>query len=240
MWVCSYSLWQLYSRNLTGVSLVSDQHILMLDEHKYSTTCEYLLESDDSLYLSDIVYMPPLLFSLVELILILFLVANKVIRFQITTYSRFRTIRLCFQLFSCLTCALQVIDYQWLWVNNLITPFFLVLYFRYLRVGIKTYFGYIYTSLPLIFLAGLNICLFAFLSKYIFYEQYMESSFGSLVFNLFVLQTTCNYPDVMMADYINTRLAFLFFFTFLVINYIILMNMLVGMVYMNYKHFLQA
>lgn len=125
-----------------------------------------------------------------------------------------------------------------LWINNLLTPLVLVLYYRYLRLGMVTYFGYIYTSLPLIFIGFINIVLFAFLGKYIFYELYNTTSFGTLVFNLFVLQTTCNFPDIMMSPYINNRLAFLFFFTFLVINYIILMNMLVGMVYMNYKHFL--
>lgn len=49
------------------------------------------------------------------------------------------------------------------------------------------------------------------------------------------MQTTSNYPDIMMPFYIKYRWAPLFFMTYLTLNYIIITNMLLGVFYTNFK-----
>ena len=55
------------------------------------------------------------------------------------------------------------------------------------------------------------------------------------MFNLLVLLTTANYPDVMMPAYKVSRLYVIFFIAFLVIGLFFLMNMLLAVFYNNYS-----
>lgn len=86
-------------------------------------------------------------------------------------------------------------------INDILKPIFLICYYRYLRTGWNTYIGYIYSALPIFFLSFLNIGLFALVGKMLSYQDYRQKNFSQLFFQLFVLQTTCNFPDIMMSDY---------------------------------------
>ncbi len=69
-----------------------------------------------------------------------------------------------------------------------------------------------------------------------------DLTFGSFpigLFNILVLQTTANFPDVMLPFYKrNRRLSFIFVI-FLIVNNMILINIMLSVFYINYKRALE-
>jgi hypothetical protein len=53
---------------------------------------------------------------------------------------------------------------------------------------------------------------------------------------MFALQTTTNHPDIMLVAYSENRSAFLFFFIYMLIQHFLLMNLIAGVYYFNYKN----
>ena len=64
--------------------------------------------------------------------------------------------------------------------------------------------------------------------------QYFDN-FGDAIFNMLVLLTTSNFPDIMMPAYRDARIASLFFIIYLVFGLFLFMNMLLAIFYANYK-----
>ena len=60
-------------------------------------------------------------------------------------------------------------------------------------------------------------------------------NFGDSFFNMFVLMTTSNYPDIMLPAYGENRLYFIFFGSYLIIGLFLIMNLLLAIVYSNFK-----
>lgn len=52
---------------------------------------------------------------------------------------------------------------------------------------------------------------------------------------MIVLQTTANFPDIMLQIYQKNRFAAIYFVLFLVLNNILLVNMMLSIFYINYK-----
>lgn len=89
----------------------------------------------------------------------------------------------------------------------------------------------------------------AFIGVYILYFSWMGqrlfsgtlegvqyfSSFGDSVFNMMVLMTTCNHPDIMLPAYQISRVNAIFFVTYLVVGLFLLMNLLLAIFYSNFK-----
>ena len=65
-------------------------------------------------------------------------------------------------------------------------------------------------------------------------ENYFDT-FKNTIYNLFVLQTTSNYPDIMLPIYIEHRYAGIFFISYLTINYFLMFNMMIALVYFHFK-----
>ncbi|KAL5477616.1 hypothetical protein EMCRGX_G024435 [Ephydatia muelleri] len=61
------------------------------------------------------------------------------------------------------------------------------------------------------------------------------SSYGQSFVSLFILRTTANYPDVMMEMYHYSPASFFFFLVYLIIALYIMSNVLLGVVYSNFK-----
>jgi len=60
-------------------------------------------------------------------------------------------------------------------------------------------------------------------------------TFGNTVYNLFVALTTANYPDLMMPIFQEYRIASLYFIIFMILLYVILLNIILAYFYFNYK-----
>jgi len=71
------------------------------------------------------------------------------------------------------------------------------------------------------------------------YELDLFSRPWNAFFNILVLQTTANFPDIMLPIYRKNRFAALYFIAFFLINNIILFNLSLSVFYVNYKKNLQ-
>lgn len=76
----------------------------------------------------------------------------------------------------------------------------------------------------------------AWLATVIFSTTTVEfKDFRTSLLNLFVLLTTANNPVVWASAYDANRLAFFFFFTYMVVGLFFLMNLAFSVIYSNYK-----
>lgn len=60
-------------------------------------------------------------------------------------------------------------------------------------------------------------------------------TFWNTMYNLFVGMTTANYPDLMMPIFTEYRISSLYFVSFMIIMYFILLNIILAYFYYNYK-----
>ena len=115
-----------------------------------------------------------------------------------------------------------------------------------LRRAGKHLFGILWKSREIIFLFMLNWLFFAAASRVFFqgfenyanndkYYIYNLTNFNDTFFTLYVVLTTANYPDILVKKYGENRLIFIFFFIYTFMTIFIMINMLVGVFYFNYK-----
>ena len=103
--------------------------------------------------------------------------------------------------------------------------------------GVRRFIRQIFQSLPPI-IDMLTLVLFIMLiySVFGFYlfcdidKNYFETLLRSFI-SLFVLLTTANYPDVMMASYAHSGWSTIFFISYLSVNLYFLMNLMLAVVY---------
>jgi magnesium-transporting ATPase (P-type) len=85
----------------------------------------------------------------------------------------------------------------------------------------------------------LTFMLFFVFMGFILFSQNEESSdFDSLLnswFNIFVLFTLANYPDIQIPYYANNRLSFFYFLFFIVIGLYLFLNFLLAVIFNTYK-----
>ena len=131
-------------------------------------------------------------------------------------------------------------------------------YSRSVRKAIRLYGRILWRTRHVISLMILNLFLFAALAKVLFYSKYIylcigysiaaietdenKLSFGTFsdtLYNLFVMQTTSNYPDIMMPAFRKHRYSIIFFAAFLISNYFLLFNLIIATFYYNFKTELQ-
>ena len=115
-----------------------------------------------------------------------------------------------------------------------------------LRIAGLRLTGILWRSREIIFLFVLNWLFFSAASRVFFqaykdyfdnpkYYMYNLTNFKDTVFSLYVLLTTANYPDILVKKYGTNRLTFIFFFIYTFMTIFIMINMLVGVFYFNYK-----
>lgn len=67
---------------------------------------------------------------------------------------------------------------------------------------------------------------------------FLFGTYEQTFFTMFALQTTTNFPDIMLLTYSSQRLSALYFVIYMIIQYFLLMNMIAGVYYFNYKNVL--
>ena len=61
------------------------------------------------------------------------------------------------------------------------------------------------------------------------------SSINESMYTVFILFTVSNYPDVQMPYFEEHRLAFIYFWIFLLVGIFLLSNLLLAQIFLNYK-----
>ena len=129
--------------------------------------------------------------------------------------------------------------YNYPWVAAMIRPFYLVISIRVLREYAKRYFLVIKDSTPMVLFIVVYILYFAWMGQRLFSGtlegvQYFDT-FGNSVFNMLVLMTTSNFPDIMLPAYQRDRIACLYFIIYLLVGLFLMMNLLLAIFYSNFK-----
>ena len=65
---------------------------------------------------------------------------------------------------------------------------------------------------------------------------YLFDTIEHSFFSMFALQTTTNFPDIMLVVYPKKRVFSLFFVAFMISQFVLMMNMIAGVYYFNYKN----
>jgi two pore calcium channel protein len=89
-------------------------------------------------------------------------------------------------------------------------------------------------------LAQVLVVVFLLLSAWLATKFFSETTpefmdFNTSLLNLFVLLTTANNPVVWASVYAANRMAFFFFFTYMIVGLFFLMNLAFSVIYSNYK-----
>lgn len=125
--------------------------------------------------------------------------------------------------------------------SRIIRPFFLFYKSRDLKKLARS----ILRGIPSLFEVGALIVLFLLLFSFAAYYLFNESewlgvnpsfeTFQESVYSLMVLQTTANFPDVMMPSYDKSEWTAVFFFIYNVLGIYFLMALVLAVIYNNYS-----
>jgi two pore calcium channel protein 1 len=121
----------------------------------------------------------------------------------------------------------------------MIRPLYLIVSIRLLREYVKRYLYVIQDSLPMVLFTVVYILYFSGMGQRLFSGtlegvQFFDS-FGNSFFNMLVLMTTSNFPDIMLPAYQRNRLACLYFIIYLILGLFLMMNLLLAIFYSNFK-----
>lgn len=122
----------------------------------------------------------------------------------------------------------------------LIRPLLLLSMSHRLRTGFSSLVKALPRFIDGLLILSILIALYTVLGMVVFQgsneEQAFFPSFGEACANLIVLLTTANFPDVMMPVYSQTRVASLFFMTFLALSQLLVMNLIFASIYQHYRN----
>jgi hypothetical protein len=124
-------------------------------------------------------------------------------------------------------------------INNFMKPVTVLLFLPTIRQNLKTVASDLKDTLPVLLIIFSFVFFFAFTGFFLF-QGTLEGTvaFGNIgesYYNMLILLTTANFPDVMLPAYNARRSSSIFFILFLVIGLYFLLNVLLAIVFDNYK-----
>jgi two pore calcium channel protein len=124
-------------------------------------------------------------------------------------------------------------------INNFMKPLTVLLFLPTIRQYLKTVLYDLKDSLVVLLIIFAFIFFFAF-SGYFLFQGELEgvTAFPDILtsyYNMLILLTTANFPDVMLPAYNENRGYCIFFIFFLLVGLYFLLNVLLAIVFDNYK-----
>ena len=121
-------------------------------------------------------------------------------------------------------------------INFFIRGILIILLVRNLRKLWNNILHLLYDTKIVLFLLFSIIFCFAILGNFLYNEISPDfSSFWMSLYSLFVLLSTCNFPDIMLNTFsIDNKINVLFFIIYIVINYFIIFSLLKTLYYSKY------
>ncbi|KAH9107046.1 hypothetical protein AeMF1_017504 [Aphanomyces euteiches] len=124
-----------------------------------------------------------------------------------------------------------------------LAPFFRLFIFMLTFHSIRSTYRKMYLVMAqvqnIISLVSLYVVFFAWLATILFQdteEATIMQSFGESCWQLLILLTTANFPDVMMPAYTRNRAYGLFFVVFVAFGLFFMMNLILAQVFSNFQH----
>mgnify|MGYP006099096583 CR=1 FL=1 len=130
------------------------------------------------------------------------------------------------------------VNYEYKWLSAFSRPVFIIISIRVLRQYILRFAYVMKDSFSIMICIIIVNFYFAFLGQRLFLGtlegvQYFKD-FPNSMWNLFVLTTTANFPDIMLPAYQRSGYYCAFFVLYLIINLFLLMNLLLAIFYSNF------
>ena len=131
-------------------------------------------------------------------------------------------------LFLCLfDSILSLIVRKFPIINFMCRPFIYVYMIRRLRLNWGRILKVLYKTKKAYFVLFINLITFSIIGHSLFHkESAFFNSFGESLLQLYILLSTCNFPDIMFEAMEKSKFAFIYFFICLTINYFILLSYL--------------
>ena len=132
-----------------------------------------------------------------------------------------------------------VLAYDFTYVNSLMRPVVIVLFFPSIRANLKVVLIDFKDSVMILISIIITILYFAAFGMYMYqgtFEGYTTfDTLGDGYYNLLLLITTTNFPDVMLYAYNVGWANSLFFIIYLLLGWFFLINVLLGIIFDNYR-----
>jgi len=215
-------------------------------ENKYDNKCPPELA-----YLNENIFIDESLYRYIEIVFLISFVFIKVMHFKLKNIDIFKKINLyniiqyiIFLLI--LLCLIDIIlsiilDYFPL-MNFFFRGILIILLIKSQRKMWAVVFKIFYHTRVLTFLIFCVMLFFGIVGFYLFGNKSDDfSSVPLSIYSLFILLSTCNFPDVMLGTFSDdNKYPFLFFLLYLAINYFILFTLLKTLYYTHYFDSLKA
>ena len=128
--------------------------------------------------------------------------------------------------------------YEYKWFCAFSRPIFLIISIRALRQTFARFVSVMKDSTSIVLCILIVNFYFAFLGNRLFLGtlegvQYFDT-FPNSMWNMFVLMSTSNFPDIMLPAYERNGSYCFFFILYLILNLFLLMNLLLAIFYSNF------
>eukprot|EP00051_Salpingoeca_urceolata_P007136 m.94806 g.94806 ORF g.94806 m.94806 type:complete len:841 (+) comp15131_c0_seq1:300-2822(+) len=226
-----------------------ERHLWALLHRSYFTDVSFLMSL---LYLSlalfeepAVVKVPYFVPVLINAVCLAFILVELVLRWK--RYGKYINQRATGFYFTVAVTLLLIVDLV-MYIANVphtyhviraLRPFYLLKTDRAgaVRRVARAIFQTLVSVLDVIVLFFFYVGVFAVIGVYLYSEDpdnWFFANLGEAYAQLFVLMTTCNYPNVMMPAYAKSSWNFFFFFVFLALGLYCLANLMLAIVYQNY------
>lgn len=119
-------------------------------------------------------------------------------------------------------------------ITFILKGFIIVLLIRHLRFSWVNNTKILYKTKTIFFLIALNVGLFGLIGFFLFQSSEDFKDIFISMYSLYVLLSTCNFPDVMLSTFKVSKLSIFFFAFYIVLNLYIFLSMLKALFFSTY------
>ena len=185
-------------------------------------------------------------FLSIEICLTLILIITQMVKFRneyhmkhtnLINYKYYRRMQivLFIFLFICLGDLIAAISTnRFPILNFVLRAFFFVYMIRRTRLNMVSIGKVLWKTKTIFLLLFLTIIVFAFIGHFLFQQSSFFNTFVESILQLYILLSTCNFPDIMLSTFPISKLAIIFFIIYVSFNYFIILSYLRTSYYTKY------
>ncbi len=185
-------------------------------------------------------------FLSIEIALTLILIITQILKFRdeyymkhtnlinYKYYTRMQIVLFIF-LFVCLGDLIAAISmYRFPILNFVLRAFIYIYMIRRIRLNMVSIGKVLWKTKTVFLLLFLIIIVFAFLGHFLFQKSSFFNTFIESILQLYILLSTCNFPDIMLSTFEISKLAIIYFIVYVSFNYFLILSYLRTSYYTKY------
>ena len=119
-------------------------------------------------------------------------------------------------------------------LNFILRAFIYIYMIRRIRRNVIRIGKVLWKTKTVFLLLFLNIIIFSFIGFFLFQKSNYFENVIQAILQLYILLSTCNFPDIMLSTFKVTKLGVIFFVIYVFINYFIILSYLTTSYYIKY------